>query len=176
MRRIQVTLQRDAHLVRAKRRNRSTSLGVGIGALDNKCPNPSFLRQKVAREPEGGHGDGARAGAGPHGDCPEMGLGSSGRGAPFGNANVEGWDRPEVEITFIKSMERYYEPSQQQKAASAVVERRSDSELAISTILPRKRFARLLGGKGVLMRGTGATLDKLIGIPGIFGRKGRPDG
>jgi hypothetical protein len=35
----------------------------------------------------------------------------------IGSLNVEGWDRPEVEITVIKSMEHYYEPKQQEQAA-----------------------------------------------------------
>jgi hypothetical protein len=75
----------------------------------------------------------------------------------IGSLNVEGWDRPEVEITVIKSMEHYYEPKQQEQAARTlervhiVAEPRSDSELTISTILPRRLFAHLLGGKRGLM-------------------------
>jgi hypothetical protein len=30
----------------------------------------------------------------------------------FGSVTVEGWDRPEVEVTVVKSRERYYEPEQ----------------------------------------------------------------
>jgi hypothetical protein len=88
----------------------------------------------------------------------------------FGSLAVEGWDRAEVEITIIKSIDRYYEPKQQERAARAlervriVADRRSDTDLAISTILPRKLFARLLGGKGGVMRSAGATLDKVTGI------------
>ena len=88
----------------------------------------------------------------------------------FGSLNVEGWDRAEVEVTVIKSMDRYYEPKQQEQAARAlervrtVTDRRSDTELEISTVLPRKLFARLLGGKGGVMRSAGATLDKVTGI------------
>ncbi|MBZ5617248.1 MAG: hypothetical protein LAQ69_00750 [Acidobacteriia bacterium] len=80
----------------------------------------------------------------------------------FGSLKVEGWDRPEVEITVIKSMDRYYEAKQQEQAARRlervriVADRRSDSELTISTILPRKLFEHLLGK-------TGATLDKVTG-------------
>ena len=88
----------------------------------------------------------------------------------FGSLNVEGWDRPEVEITVLKSIERYYEPKQRQQAAHSlervriVVDRRSDTEMTISTILPAKFFARLLGNKGGLIRGTGASLDRVTGI------------
>ena len=87
----------------------------------------------------------------------------------YGYLNVEGWDQPTVEITVTRSMERYYEPGQQDQAARrlervrVVAERRSDSELTISTVLPRKFFARWLGSKSGLPRGAGATLDKVTG-------------
>jgi hypothetical protein len=60
----------------------------------------------------------------------------------YGYVSVEGWDRPEVEITVIKSTQRYYKPDQQEQAVRrlerlrVVAERRSDSELTISTLLP----------------------------------------
>ena len=60
----------------------------------------------------------------------------------YGYLTVEGWDEPEVEITVTKSTDRFYEPSRQQAAAQAleqvrvVTERRSDKELAISTMIP----------------------------------------
>jgi hypothetical protein len=72
----------------------------------------------------------------------------------FGSLSVEGWDRPEVEVTVVKSRERYYEPTQREQAAHRlervriVAERRSDRELIISTIAPHKRFPYLWGGKG----------------------------
>ena len=72
----------------------------------------------------------------------------------FGSVTVEGWDRPAVEVTVVKSRERYYEPKHHEQAARGlervriVAERQSDSELTISTILPHKRFLHLLGGKG----------------------------
>jgi hypothetical protein len=87
----------------------------------------------------------------------------------FGSVTVEGWDRPEIEITVTKRLERYYEPGQREQALSAlekvhvVSERRSEGEFQISTTLPSRRFTRLLSGKGGLMRGTGAALDKLTG-------------
>jgi hypothetical protein len=87
----------------------------------------------------------------------------------FGTLKVEGWDRPEVEITVIKSTGRYYEPKQQEQAArkleriQVTAEKRSGGELTITTTLPRKLFAHLLAGKGGVMEKTGATLDKLTG-------------
>jgi hypothetical protein len=65
----------------------------------------------------------------------------------YGYLTVEGWDEPEVEIAVIKSTDSFHEPSQQERAEQpfaqvrVVTERRSDKELAISTILPgRNRF------------------------------------
>ena len=60
----------------------------------------------------------------------------------YGYLTVEGWDEPEVEIAVVKSTNSFYEPSQQQRAEQSfeqirvTVERRSDKELAISTITP----------------------------------------
>jgi hypothetical protein len=60
----------------------------------------------------------------------------------YGYLTVEGWDEPEVEITVTKSTNRFYEPDQKEKAEMhfdeirVVTERRSDKELAISTMLP----------------------------------------
>ena len=76
----------------------------------------------------------------------------------FGSLSVEGWDRPEVEVTVVKSRERYYEPKHREQAVHAlervriVAERHSDRELTISTILPHHRFPRSLFGKsGVIV-------------------------
>jgi len=62
----------------------------------------------------------------------------------YGYLTVEGWDEPEVEVTVTKSTDRFYEPSQKQKAEQrfdqirVVTERRSDKELATSTTVPRR--------------------------------------
>lgn len=62
----------------------------------------------------------------------------------YGYLTVEGWDKPEVEVTVIKSTDRFYEPSRKEQAVQrfeevrVVVERRSESELAISTSLPHR--------------------------------------
>ena len=65
----------------------------------------------------------------------------------YGYLTVEGWDEPEAEITIIKSTDSFYQPSQQQRAEQpfervrVITERRSDKELAISTIVTgRHRF------------------------------------
>jgi hypothetical protein len=58
----------------------------------------------------------------------------------YGNLNVEGWDRAEVEVTVVKSTQKYYESKQREKAATKLepvrvsTERRSDTELVISTL------------------------------------------
>jgi hypothetical protein len=60
----------------------------------------------------------------------------------YGYLTVEGWDEPAFEITVIKSTDRFYEPSQQKRAeepferVGVATERRSDKELAISTVIP----------------------------------------
>lgn len=57
----------------------------------------------------------------------------------YGDFNVEGWDQPAVEITVIKSL-GYYEPKEREQATKrlemvrVVAQRRSDTELEISTI------------------------------------------
>src|SRR5271166_3946486 len=56
----------------------------------------------------------------------------------YGTLNVEGWDRPEVEISVAKSTLKYYESKHREKAAANLervrvsTERRSTSELIIS--------------------------------------------
>jgi hypothetical protein len=65
----------------------------------------------------------------------------------IGYVNVEGWDKPEVEITLTKSMPYDYKlkkPDEARKHLDSIqiaTERKSDTELAISTILPRRRSA-----------------------------------
>jgi hypothetical protein len=60
----------------------------------------------------------------------------------YGYLTVEGWDEPEVEITVTKSTDRFFEPEKKAQAERPfeeirmVTERRSDTELSISTILP----------------------------------------
>jgi hypothetical protein len=60
----------------------------------------------------------------------------------YGYLTVEGWDEPEVEVTVTKSTDRFLDPAQKAEAerrfaqVRVVTERRSDKEVAISTILP----------------------------------------
>jgi hypothetical protein len=69
----------------------------------------------------------------------------------YGDVTVEGWDRPEVEVTIIKSMPFDYQPKHPELAAqhlervTAGIDRRSDTELAIGTSLParKKRYVVL---------------------------------
>jgi hypothetical protein len=67
----------------------------------------------------------------------------------YGYLTVEGWDEPEVEVTVTKSTDHFFDPAEKQQAerrfdqVRVVTERRSDKELAISTILPaRNRLFR----------------------------------
>jgi hypothetical protein len=86
----------------------------------------------------------------------------------FGDLTVEGWDRSEVEIKAIKSIETYYEPKEREQAARRleririVTERRSGSELAISTSLPPR--SRLLPPWRRKTRG-GVTVEYQIHVP-----------
>jgi len=63
----------------------------------------------------------------------------------FGGLAVEGWDLPEVEITVTKSIDHEYEPKQREQAAKRLervhvnTQRRSDTELAISTTTASRR-------------------------------------
>jgi hypothetical protein len=71
----------------------------------------------------------------------------------YGEMTVEGWDRPEVEITVVKSTPFDYhaahprQASQHMEAVRIVTERRSDTELAIGANLPLRggHFSTFLG-------------------------------
>jgi hypothetical protein len=67
----------------------------------------------------------------------------------YGNVNVEGWDQPDVEIAWVKSMPFNYKPKQPDEAkkhldsVQIVTERKSGTELWISTVLAsRSGFLR----------------------------------
>ncbi len=73
-----------------------------------------------------------------------------------GNLFVEAWDQPGVEITTTKSTRSAYQASQQALATQClegvkvVTERRSDTELTISTMAPKRGFfSRVFGKCGV---------------------------
>jgi hypothetical protein len=76
----------------------------------------------------------------------------------YGYLSVEGWDRPEVELTVIKSLDNLYGAKDQAEATKRVetvhvtAERRSDTELEISTVVPHySRWTHPLGSTGGVM-------------------------
>jgi Putative adhesin len=83
----------------------------------------------------------------------------------LGALNVEGWDRPQVEITVTKSRVRYADPKQRDAAAltlerfTVAAERKSDNELTISTASPHRRFPYWWSGQH------GVMLDYAIHVP-----------
>ena len=64
----------------------------------------------------------------------------------YGDLNVEGWDRPEVEVTVIKTLPYGHKAKQPDQGASdldrvrIVTEHKSPPELTISTELPSRRL------------------------------------
>lgn len=62
----------------------------------------------------------------------------------WGYLSVDGWDEPQVEITITKSTDRFYAPGQQEEAKRRLelihvaTERRSETELAITTTRPSR--------------------------------------
>jgi hypothetical protein len=92
----------------------------------------------------------------------------------YGYLSVEGWDEPDVEITVIKSTDRFYEPDEREKAEQllnqirVVAELRSGNELVISTALPPRHnlFASKLPPGALLPRNRHrVTLDYTIRVP-----------
>jgi hypothetical protein len=76
----------------------------------------------------------------------------------FGELSVEGWDRPEVELTVTKSPDELYGPKDQAEAAKLVenvhitAERRSDTDLEISTSVDHfSRWTHPFGPMGGVM-------------------------
>jgi hypothetical protein len=63
----------------------------------------------------------------------------------YGYLSVDGWDEPEVELTLTKSTNGFYQPSGEEAAKARLqrirvaTERRSDTELAITTIHASRR-------------------------------------
>lgn len=83
----------------------------------------------------------------------------------FGNLNIEGWDRDEVEVTVHRCHSRDYEPAQVEEAVRALerihvtTAKGPEEELVVSTVVPRKRFWRFWGGNGDVK------LEYLIHVP-----------
>ncbi|MEI9971806.1 MAG: hypothetical protein WDO73_06970 [Ignavibacteriota bacterium] len=73
----------------------------------------------------------------------------------YGELSVEGWDRPEVELTFTKSPDGLYGAKEQDEAGklaenvSVTFDRKSDSEIDISTAVAHfRRWTHPFGPKG----------------------------
>jgi hypothetical protein len=87
----------------------------------------------------------------------------------YADLSVEGWDRPEVEITVTKSVWNFSGPKQEQEAARrlervrVVTKRSSDTELTISTVLPSSGL-RLLSPLSNKSKG-GVTIEYEIHAP-----------
>jgi hypothetical protein len=83
----------------------------------------------------------------------------------MGQLDVEGWDKPEVEITVAKSTYRSGTPKERDEATRelnlvrVVTERKSAGELVISTSYPSRKFTRLFRGK------TDVNLEYHIKVP-----------
>lgn len=86
-------------------------------------------------------------------------------GGSMGQLDVEGWDRPEVEITVARSTYRGNTPkdrdeaTQELKRVRVVTERKSAGELVISTSYPSRKLTRPLRGK------TDVSLEYHIKVP-----------
>jgi hypothetical protein len=61
-----------------------------------------------------------------------------------GDLNVEGWDRPEVEITLLKA-------AQHHDVSTFTIDRKSSTELTITTKFPKRSLRRLNRGKSGLL-------------------------
>jgi len=95
----------------------------------------------------------------------------------YGYLTVEGWDAPEVEVTVIKSTDRFYDPAGKQKAEDRLQqvrvtdERRSDKEVEISTALPARTglvhpLGRIMVIRSLLPRNTrGVTVEYRVHVP-----------
>src|SRR5579862_6350363 len=61
----------------------------------------------------------------------------------YGDVFIEGWDQPQVEVTVVKSTS-YFEPRMKEKTTrrlatvNVATERKSDTEVVITTTLPRR--------------------------------------
>jgi len=82
------------------------------------------------------------------------------------NLMVEAWDRPEVDVTTIKSTRNSYEPERRGQGAQClesvrtVTERLSSNELAVSAALPSRSFFKHPWGAEC-----GVTVEHQISVP-----------
>jgi hypothetical protein len=84
----------------------------------------------------------------------------------FDYLDIEAWDEQAVEVTVIKSTDSYYEPARKEQAVGRLnrihvaADRRSDTELTITTAAPRR------GGLPLLTRAHGGVnLEYRIRVP-----------
>jgi hypothetical protein len=84
----------------------------------------------------------------------------------FGYLDIEAWDEPAIELTVIKSTDNYYEPARKEQAIGhlnqvrVAVDRRSDTELAITTTAPKR------GGLPLLTKAHGGVnLEYRVRVP-----------
>jgi hypothetical protein len=94
----------------------------------------------------------------------------------FGEVRVEGWDKPEVELTILKSTQKKYLPKDRAKGLKELdriritMERVGESELLlIHTTFPRRTPMRMLRGK------TNAQLEYTIRVPRTCGLRVKHD-
>jgi hypothetical protein len=81
----------------------------------------------------------------------------------YGDVSVEGWEQPKVEVTVIKALSYGFsnEDKERLERVHVATDRRSDSELSISTSAPSaNRFVHPFGGKG-----GGVALEYWIRVP-----------
>ncbi|HEY3840969.1 MAG TPA: hypothetical protein VGL72_30570 [Bryobacteraceae bacterium] len=79
------------------------------------------------------------------------------KGSSHGDLNIIAWDKPEVEITVIKSTKRLYTPQELDQARKHLdligvkMDSKSPTELAITTSLPPRTLRRLNRGTSDLL-------------------------
>ncbi len=72
----------------------------------------------------------------------------------LGQADIEGWDRPEVEVTVVRSSVHLYDAKARAEAqahldSAQVITKQNGNDLVISTVYPpRNWFMRVLSGRG----------------------------
>jgi hypothetical protein len=96
----------------------------------------------------------------------------------YGYLTVEGWDEPEVEVTVVKSTNRFYEPERKNSVEKRFdqirvsTEQRSEKELAISTSLPARTnlISSILPSRRIVVTmpkhsHRGVTVDYTVHVP-----------
>jgi hypothetical protein len=81
----------------------------------------------------------------------------------YGDLAVEGWEQPKIEVNVLKMLPYGFKSDQKERLerVHVAIDRRSDSELSISTSAPSaNRFAHPFGGKG-----GGLALEYWIHVP-----------